>query len=96
MIGWRVRLGCSLAGFAHLDAFESKHLGLAGRRVRLAAALARLAKVNGWTRTTPRPTPRSSSSNGPPRSFHPWSLDCSVLEAEGIPFEPTRPSDPAR
>jgi hypothetical protein len=74
---------------------EVKHLGLAGKRGRLGAALAHLARVNGWTADDAGVYAEVVFEQWSARSRHQWTLDCTVLEAQGVRFEPTRPADPA-
>lgn len=69
---------------------EVKHLGLAAKRGRQAAALAHLAKVNGWTADDAEAYAEVVFEQWAARSRHQWTLDCTVLEAQGVRFEPTR------
>src|SRR5437899_2821887 len=63
---------------------EVKHLGLTAKRGRGAQALAHLARVNGWS--------ASDAEAYAEVVFEQWAtrsrLDCTVLEAQGIRFEP--------
>ena len=69
---------------------EVKHLGLAAKRGRHAAALAHLAKVNGWTAADAEAYTEVVFEQWAARSRHDWTLDCTVLEVQGIRFDPTR------
>jgi hypothetical protein len=69
---------------------EVKHLGLADKRGRQGAALAHLARVNGWTAADAEVVFEQWAA----RSRHDWTLDCTVLEAQGVHFEPTRTERP--
>ena len=74
---------------------QVKHLGLAAKRGRQAAALAHLARVNGWTAADGETYVEVVFEQWAARSRHHWTLDCSVLEAQGVRFEPTRRQRPA-
>jgi hypothetical protein len=66
-------------------------LRLAAKRGRHTAALAHLAKVNGWTAADAEAYAEVVFEQWAARSRHDWTLDCTVLEAQGVHFEPTRP-----
>ena len=69
---------------------EVKHLGLTAKRGRQAAALVHLANVNGWTTADAEAYAEVVFEQWAARSRHDWTLDCTILEAQGIHFEPTR------
>lgn len=73
---------------------EVKRLGLAAKRGPQHAALAHLAEVNGWTEADAEAYAEAYAEvvfeQWAGRSRHDWSLDCTVLEAQGLHFEPTR------
>jgi hypothetical protein len=69
---------------------EVKHLGLAAKRGRQSAALAHLARVNGWTSADAEAYAEVVFEQWAARSRYDWTLDCTVLEAQGVHFDPTR------
>jgi hypothetical protein len=71
---------------------EVKHLGLTAKRGRQAQALAHLARVNSWTRADAEAYAEVVFEQWATRSRHHWTLDCTVLEAQGVRFEPTLPA----
>ena len=73
---------------------EVKHLGLAAQRGRQRAALAHLAKVNGWTAADAEAYAEVVFEQWATRGRHHSTLDCTVLEAQDIRFEPTRTERP--
>jgi hypothetical protein len=71
---------------------EVKHLGLTAKRGRQAQAHAHPARVNGWTRADAEAYAEVVFEQWATRSRHHWTLDATVLEAQGIRFEPTPPA----
>lgn len=74
---------------------EVKHLGLAAKRGRLGPAVTHLARVNGWSADDAEAYAEVVFEQWAARSRHDWTLDCTVLEAQGIRFEPTPPASRA-
>lgn len=66
---------------------EAKHIGLAGVRGRGGAALAHLARVNGWSRGDAELYLEACFEQWHRRSSHEWTLDLSYLERLGIAVE---------
>jgi hypothetical protein len=71
---------------------EVKHLGLAGMRGRRGPALAHLGRVNGWSAADTEAYAEAVFEQWATRSRHDWILDCTVLEAQGVRFQPTPPA----
>ena len=63
---------------------EVKHMGFAGVRGKGRAALAHLAKVNGWSHADARLYVEACFEQWHRRSCHEWTLDLSYLEQFGI------------
>ncbi|MCA1592060.1 MAG: HNH endonuclease [Acidobacteria bacterium] len=63
---------------------EVKHIGLAGVRGRRAAAIAHLARVNGWSNADAELYAEGCFEQWHRRSRHAWKLDLSYLEQFGI------------
>lgn len=63
---------------------EAKHIGLAGARGRAGAALAHLARVNGWSRSDAELYLEACFEQWHRRSTHEWTLDLSYLEELGV------------
>lgn len=59
---------------------EVKHVGLAGARGRGDAALAHMARVNGWSREDARHYLEACFEVWARRSNHQWTLDLTYLE----------------
>ena len=74
---------------------EVKHLGLAAKRGRHGPAIAHLARVNGWSVADAEAYAEAVFEQWAARSRHEWTLDCTVLEAQGIRFEPAPPASRA-
>lgn len=71
--------------------YEVKHLGLAEMRGRRGAALAHLARVNGWSAADAEAYVEAAFEQWTVRSRHDWTLDCTVLEDQGVHVEPRPP-----
>ncbi len=69
---------------------EVKHLGLAEMRGQREAALAHLARVNGWSRADAELYAEGSFELWHQRSGHQWSLDLSYLEQFGLHVPTTK------
>lgn len=66
------------------ECHEVKHIGLAGVRGRYQAALAHLARVNGWSLDDARHYVEVCFEVWQRRSQHQWTLDLSYLEKFGV------------
>ena len=71
---------------------EVKHFGLAGTRGRRGAALSHLARVNGWSVADADAYIEAAFEQWASRSRHEWTLECTVLEVQGIHVEPRPPA----
>src|SRR5581483_3780994 len=70
---------------------EVKHFGLANKRGRGERAIAHLARVNGWSVSDAEAYVEAAFEQWASRSRHEWTLDCSVLEAQGVHIAPGTP-----
>ena len=75
---------------------EVKHVGLAEMRGRRGAALAHLARVNGWSVADADAYIEAAFEQWASRSRHEWILDCTVLEARGVHVDPRPPASRPR
>lgn len=61
-----------------------KHIGLAAVQGRFERALLHLARVNAWTDADARLYVEAELERWARRSAHPWTVDLSWLEAQGV------------
>jgi hypothetical protein len=68
------------------DCHEASHMGLASVNGRMEAALAHMARVNGWTAAQAREHARAAFAAWSARSDRRWLLDARWVLRHGIPI----------